>query len=294
MLSGMLHLRTWNSRRLPCRERASHSLDDHDPLHKAVENDSTNLSRSMSLDLGTLRKNWQLVRKLRLSAPRYRTLGERVQRRTAWRQTLKSRLSMRRRVHGSPCSTLPLRCRPPWRHRCSRNGPTTTTLVFPFSILSDCPGQDWRGHQHIADISGSFGANADGSGGQNVSPSSFFRRFYLSRSMKRHVPVLLHSHFQHAFSQQSHVDSLLAVLRARRVKSLRGASAICVCYLVVCGVCVCVSDVVGHNTTVDYRKMLARLQYKSHVDMSVSLSLSCVVLCCVCFGCVYMCSGCSV
>ena len=54
------------------------------------------------LDLGAAH---QLVQHLRVSAPRNRTLGERVQRWTAWRQTLKSRSTARCRAHGIPCRT---------------------------------------------------------------------------------------------------------------------------------------------------------------------------------------------
>ena len=59
----------------------------------------------LSLDLDTQLKNWKLMHKLRLSAPRFRTLGERLKRCRAWRQTLESTSLTRRNAHGIPCRT---------------------------------------------------------------------------------------------------------------------------------------------------------------------------------------------
>ena len=71
--------------------------------------------KQILLDLGPLRRIWKFVHRLRLSVPRYGTLGERVKRWTAWRQTLKSRAPTRSPAQGILCRTkargnpLPLR-----------------------------------------------------------------------------------------------------------------------------------------------------------------------------------------
>ena len=103
----------------------------------------------ISLDLGTLRKNWKLMQKLRLSDPRDTTLGERVEHWTAARQTLHSRSTARRKAQRIRChfaQTATFLREPPSRH-CASNDPTRAIRLFSFLILN--------GHHfpHVTDIS---------------------------------------------------------------------------------------------------------------------------------------------
>ena len=146
-----LHRNTGGQRGYQTPEQIQTMMPPQTCVYSGLHTTDQARQNSYRWDLETLRKNRKLMQKMRLSALRHRTLGERVKRWTAWRQTKSRSSALDGEPEGPRSAATPCR-RPPFlRERAAlkallSHGTSRLARSLLLAPKEGCPRQDSLGH----------------------------------------------------------------------------------------------------------------------------------------------------